>query len=504
MSGESSKRRLKFQHQAYLTAKYKDKVHEVRNELFKEYVKNQSHPERHPAYEKEWKKFWERRFDEVKKEGKTNPLKYDYKSDWAIFWVIRMKELFEEQFKKEKRDIRRKLGLSSSHNLDSEIDSDSLTTSSPETASTKSHRRTRRRRREKSVDSKRSAKRSKTTSTHAYEELNTISSTEDSQNGTSTSRDEGKSSHVPEYSDLSSPSLSESEPVSMIIICRMLVNEKDDFSVKTFILIYFQVALETELGSLAPKALDLLANTIEVYKQSSDDADEKLMTKENTILLEVIKEKMKGLLIVEIYSTHKTFAIKNLVQKIDQLIHQTNVAELPQEKAKLSKDLPKEENVNRDKDFIEDITKVFEAHRKKKVSSKEIAALIEMFVDDEMTDAPKISSSSTIADIEHFSDDDLKLLLANFHDLLKDEQSKIIRYLEELEKTDSSRVQLLRQYFGEKVDKSETSNEVIDVDDDDECSEVFTKAKPATFKQPLSILNENFILLDKRSSDPKC
>src|SRR4051812_33955648 len=119
MSGQS-KRRLQDQTHAYLTAKYKYKVNEMRNELFYEYKKNQRRPERHPAYKKEWKKFWERRYAEIKKEGKMDPEKHDYKSDWAIFWVSRMKQLLEEQYEKEKSNIRQKLGLSSDYGVDSD------------------------------------------------------------------------------------------------------------------------------------------------------------------------------------------------------------------------------------------------------------------------------------------------------------------------------------------------------------------------------------------------
>lgn len=324
-----------------------------------------------------------------------------------------------------------------------EFDDTYIVGSSRDGSSVKSNRKSRRCRRHKSNDNKHSAKRART-SEAKYE---AISSSEDSlRNYPSTSRDRNDdretSSRVLMYSDLGSQTLSESDPVSMITVCRLLA------------------ALETELGSLAPKALDLLAETIQANKQSPITADKILMTKQNSILLEMVKEKMKGLLMVEIYSTHKTAAIKNLIDKIDQLIRQSNDQVLSIDPPKLEPNF-KQHN-------LKDIRTDSKAHGKE----GEIATLV----------APKISSFSNNADknpgIFHVSDEELKTLFENFSELLKDEQIKVIKYLENLEKTDSSRVQRLQQYVNMRDNNHSAVILIDDDDDDDDCREAKIKPDP--------------------------
>lgn len=72
--------------------------------------------------------------------------------------------------------------------------------------------------------------------------------------------------------------------------------------------------LEDDLGSvLSNKVIDLLAKSLELERVMPNSSNELLMTRENFIVLETIKEKLKGLLIVEMLSSKKVnFSIINV------------------------------------------------------------------------------------------------------------------------------------------------------------------------------------------------
>lgn len=428
--------------------KLREDLQIARKKLVGEYEKHKETPESHPDYKEEWKKFWGNRFLQIKKEEKLDPQTYDYKKEWSAYWLIRMKNLFEEKLAKKTREIRKSYESSSDSGSNKFIKEEEFIMSSQETEPTTSHsRRTRKaRRRTSHDDDNRNAKKARTSFNH-YE---TISSSEDPESFEYYSAKNRVTSKNREME-----SISKMEPVSMISVCRLLV------------------AFETELGSLAPKALDLLIKTIEVHKKFNDSADKMLMTEENSILLEVVKEKMKGLLMIETYSTRKTHAINSLIENINQLMEQTPVQ---LRKAKVS---PKRQLSNTE--IYVETAKVLSTHGKKDVSPQELETLIEGFIQNKIkNEASKITSSSSVGEKSFLSNEELKFLLQNFSDLVKEEQDQIIAYMEKLEKTEPLRVQSLQKYVNFGKSSAKANDDVIEIVDD-EASCRFRKKFPHVY-----------------------
>jgi hypothetical protein len=229
------------------------------------------------------------------------------------------------------------------------------------------------------------------------------------------------------------------EPVSFVSVCRLLS------------------ALEVELGSLAPKILELLSQSLALERISPNSSDTELMTSENLLLLETVKEKMKGLLIANLVPLPKVAAIKTSVQNIAKLIHQTPVKVVPEKLLETTKeDSEKVELAGR-------IAKVLKAHGKEDCTPEELEVLVEIFLEHEDSDtdegSPQPEKVST--NFEILSYDELEILVRNFSDLDTDEQNQLIKFLSELEKTDPEKVNSLRRF----VDTDENAD---DNDDDSE------------------------------------
>lgn len=247
------------------------------------------------------------------------------------------------------------------------------------------------------------------------------------------------------------PSLAD-EKISFIGVCRLLS------------------ALESDVGSLAPKVLDLLTKSLQVEKIQPSKCDEIMMTRENAVLLETVKEKLKGTLGLGILTNQKETAIKLAVQKIAKLLHLVPVTENGSRPGEVS-DLPKK--VHMRQRWIEVLQSMG-----KSVSDQELDVLVEM-LDEEVRKneeqhklanivtfekvaekiAPQVSSDSNqlpasanfdekdkpfSKEFEDLSDEDLKLLLSNFSDLEIEEQTHMVNFLTYLEKTDPERVKALK------------------------------------------------------------
>lgn len=77
---------------------------------------------------------------------------------------------------------------------------------------------------------------------------------------------------------------------------------------------------EDYLGSLGPKILDLLSKAIALEKVKPNLADEMLMNETNSVLLELCKEKLTGLLLAEIIERHKIRGVKKAIKNIKAMV----------------------------------------------------------------------------------------------------------------------------------------------------------------------------------------
>lgn len=82
-------------------------------------------------------------------------------------------------------------------------------------------------------------------------------------------------------------------------------------------------ALEDHLGSLGPKALNLLSKALSMEKVKPNAADDLLLNEDNCVFMETVKEKLKGILIAEVLDDpQKVRVVKKLISNIATIIFQ--------------------------------------------------------------------------------------------------------------------------------------------------------------------------------------
>lgn len=97
-------------------------------------------------------------------------------------------------------------------------------------------------------------------------------------------------------------------------------SELNEESLTLIAVLRILTAFEDYLGSLGPKILDLLSKAIALEKVKPNLADEMLMTEANSVLLELCKEKLTGLLLAEIIEKHKIKGVKKSIKNIKAIV----------------------------------------------------------------------------------------------------------------------------------------------------------------------------------------
>ncbi|XP_017064032.1 uncharacterized protein CG7065 [Drosophila eugracilis] len=89
-------------------------------------------------------------------------------------------------------------------------------------------------------------------------------------------------------------------------------------------------AVEEHLGSLGPKALNLLSKALAMEMVQPNSADDLLLNDDHCVFLETTKEKLKGILIAEVLDDpQKVRVVKKLITNIANIIHQVNARGVP-------------------------------------------------------------------------------------------------------------------------------------------------------------------------------
>lgn len=111
-------------------------------------------------------------------------------------------------------------------------------------------------------------------------------------------------SRIPKYGEHPSEETEDDSPLTVVTVLRLLS------------------ALEELLGpSLGPKVVELLAKALALEKVKANAADELLLNDENCVLLETIKEKLKGQLLSDLVERHRIKAVKKAIKNIAGLVH---------------------------------------------------------------------------------------------------------------------------------------------------------------------------------------
>lgn len=462
--------------EAYGREKYKIALDRATEKIMKEYELHQQTPESHPLYGEEWKVFWKRRYIQIKKEGKADPINYDYKAEWIGFWMNRMKVLMEKDLGNIKKELQAKMEMPDDYNPVEQIQARKTPKSPPnityETISSDSD-------------------------SDSYRELQHCKKArleQDERNRFYSRRDKyRRHEYVPAYDPF------DNQPVTLISVCRLLA------------------ALETEIGSLSPKVLNLLGKAIAAEKLKPNSSDELLMTNANAVFLETVKEKMKGLLMLDIMMNCKRIAVKKSIENITQLIHQTPIRVEQIDQPQLSQSPVDPERI----EIAAKITEALVAQGKTDCTSEELEVLIEMYFEDEAEKAeikpnPPVASSKPgktsspeaprkdFRRLDGLSDDDMKILLENFVDLKSDEQDHMIKYLSDLEQKEPLRVERLRKFMKDISDSNEEVFIIEDDDDDYNLSEViptissYTRGQTKPIRPDTQCLTDNLLTFGRK------
>ncbi|KAG4076281.1 hypothetical protein HA402_014830 [Bradysia odoriphaga] len=93
------------------------------------------------------------------------------------------------------------------------------------------------------------------------------------------------------------------EPLTVISVLRLLA------------------ALEDQLGAtLGKKVLDLLSKAVHLEKLKANLADDVLMNEENSVLLDTVKEKLKGLIIAKIVNNQQINAVRRAIRNVESIV----------------------------------------------------------------------------------------------------------------------------------------------------------------------------------------
>lgn len=456
----------------YVIEKYKAMVEIAVKEVDKDFKDYEKNPEKHPKYSEEWKSFWSRRYKELIAQGK-DANGHDYKPEWIEFWTKRMKDLHKKSVEKIRADARKKLGLSS--DAVKHIDSPKVVKERRSRSRSRSPRNPRHRKRNDSPikisdsddDERPRRKKSRFESVRKSEERSRSRFSEDSpysRHSDYRSKDTYDSTYYRDREfDRKGRSRSleiEDGPITLVSVCRLLS------------------ALESELGIMAKKIIDLLAKALELERAQPNSADELLLSNsEHCNVLETVKEKLKGVLSANLISPKKISAVKRAVQNISILLHEVGKRKPSEANANILRNF-KNSSVKSEEpidpvaaakiEIAKVITQSLLEQGRTNVTPEELEALIENFMEsadpeelesepEEVIIKPEVKievkpevaakkKETTGSGLENLTDEDLKTLLRNFADLTSDEQSHLIAYLSKIEQTNPARVEKLRKY----------------------------------------------------------
>ncbi|XP_070508869.1 uncharacterized protein CG7065-like [Chironomus tepperi] len=491
----------------YIIEKYKATVKIAMDVLDKKFTEYKKNPEKHPLYSDEWKSFWSHRYKELLAEG-LDANSYDYKPEWIDFWMKRMKELHEHDITSKKAEIRRKLNLTQEFVSKIENDSNRSRSRSKSPAGHRSkspvhHNRANNRTHHRSRSPGPAHRRIRKSRSPIE-----ISDESDDENYRKSTRHDRKRFR---YDDDRSHSRISDSPHSY----RSASNYRDirrsptpdiyckDGEINLVSVCRLLSALESDIGILADRVITLLTKAISMEKAEANSCDNLLFDEDNMILMETVKERLKGGLSANLVAPHKITPVKRAIQQIASLIYETNkkrqlmAAAKPKKQPEPVKQIDTSESARLE--IAKVLTQTLIEQGRDDISPEELEEMIEAVIaegletvkDEEPAEQPqsrpttptlspqpskapesknidsrKSDKDDNFTELENLTDDDLKTLLRNFSDLTCDEQNHLITYLSKIENTDRQRVERLRKYvdIGDEDIESEYENEEVQAD----------------------------------------
>lgn len=273
---------------------YEKAVEEMKIEMENKLNYHEKNPEKHPFYPDEWKKFWNRRFKELQMEGK-DPNTYDFKPEWILSWSKRMQEIHDEEINERTEKLKNKILGNTDMDKSS---SESPSRGSPPPPSIKD---------KKPITDVKNPRHSIQVSEVFEKDSNTTNKPSNDSKarvaGASPINSDSDES-ISEFNDHNKPreKIKIENPLNVITVLRQLC------------------VLENQLGLLAPKIVDLLSKGL-VMEKIEPKSSVKLLTPDNCVTLETVKEKLKGQLLAGVVKKSLVNATMFSIRNIEKLMH---------------------------------------------------------------------------------------------------------------------------------------------------------------------------------------
>lgn len=283
-SPEIKKKKLQNDYKSKLES-YRSKLHDLEVEMDNKLKYFRERPEKHPQYSEEWKNFWNRRYKEIQQSGK-DPNSYDFKPEWIIFWDERMKQLHEEELNAKKEELK---SLLPEEEKGPSSDLQDISPPTPES--------------QKDVT------------------VDDIKNTWKALTG----------SDIKAPSKQKSPSLERKSPVRrspspwelenrMTQSKSVKVKHAWDAAPPIVHCLRMLSVLEQQLGSLGPKALELLSKALALEKSKNNESMTLLDDEEIHIFFETVKEKIRGQLIAGIVVRYLVNSCRSVINIIESML----------------------------------------------------------------------------------------------------------------------------------------------------------------------------------------
>jgi hypothetical protein len=231
-----------------------------------------------------------------------------------------------------------------------------------------------------------------------------------------------------------SPEIEDDSPLTVVAVCRFLS------------------ALEPELGLMGPSVNNLLLKSVKMESLKQNSSDELLKDEEFHNIMDTCREKLKGVISLNVINPMKMKAVKLAVQKIAKLLRDRK----PKPETEQSREPSpvqqfeicaedKEDPIAKVKmEIARVITQDLESRGRMNISTADLEALVEKYFN-EIENEPETTDIRD--DFENLSDDDVETLLRHFSELNDSEQNHLIKFLKKLETTQPERVDHLRQFL---------------------------------------------------------
>ncbi|XP_026813894.1 uncharacterized protein LOC113554307 isoform X1 [Rhopalosiphum maidis] len=481
-----------------LIQEYEKAVEEMKIEMEKKLSYHEKNPEKHPLYPDEWKKFWNRRFKELQMEGK-DPNTYDFKPEWILSWSKRTQEMHDEEVNEKMEKLKNK--ILGDINMD-KSSSESPSRDSPPLKDKKS-----------SIDLKHSWHNIPVSEVLDRDSDIVVNKSSNDRKprvaGASPINSDSEDS-INEINDHNKPreKIKIENPLNVITVLRQLS------------------VLESQLGLLAPKIVDLLSKGL-VMEKIEPKSSIKLLTPDNCVMFETVKEKLKGQLLAGVVKRSLVnatmFSIRN-IEKLMQLapkfiptssmLNSTPTSipiSTPILTPKIAPIVVPGVGVIDKMAIAQQITQALLAQGKVDVSQNDLETLINAVVGMAQSGDNIQGAKNLLANInnggdvlktayeevnkkeevdkmnlDQLSQGDIINLLKNFRDLNSDEQDGLITYLKKLGEKKPEEVKKLRKYIdmGPSNLQEVTSMFKDDEDDDNyELSDVCKAVKEKVSEQ---------------------